>query len=228
MLERLEILTGRDNLNNIINKTVMIIGLGGVGGYAVESLVRCGIKNIIIVDYDKIDITNKNRQLIALDSTIDMKKTEVLKNRINDINKDCNVKVLDLFLKASDIDSIINSDIDYVVDACDTISVKMEIIKVCLDKKIKFISCMGTGKRLNPSLLEVTDIRKTNNDPIAKIIRKFVRDNKINKKIPVVCSKEVPLKTDSNKIGSNSFVPASAGLLITSYIINDILKEGVN
>ena len=228
MLERLEILTGRDNLNNIINKTVMIIGLGGVGGYAVESLVRCGIKNIIIVDYDKIDITNKNRQLIALDSTIDMKKTEVLKNRINDINKDCNVKVLDLFLKASDIDSIINSDIDYVVDACDTISVKMEIIKVCLDQNIKFISCMGTGKRLNPSLLEVTDIRKTNNDPIARIVRKFVRDNKINKKIPVVCSKEVPLKTDSNKIGSNSFVPASAGLLITSYIINDILKEGVN
>ena len=228
MLERLEILTGHDNLNNIINKTVMVIGLGGVGGYAVESLARCGIKNIILIDYDKIDITNKNRQLIALDSTIGMKKTEVLKNRINDINKDCNVKVLDLFLKESDVFDIINSDIDYVVDACDTISVKLEIIKVCLDKNIKFISCMGTGKRLNPSLLEVTDIRKTNNDPIAKIIRKFVRDNKINKKIPVVCSKEVPLKTDSNKIGSNSFVPASAGLLITSYIVNDILKEGVN
>lgn len=227
MLERLEILTGSNNLNNIINKTVMVIGLGGVGGYTVESLVRCGVKNIIIIDYDKIDITNKNRQLIALDSTIGMKKTEVFENRIKDINKFCNVKVLDMFLEAKDVFDIITNDIDYVVDACDTISVKMEIIKVCLEKNIKFISCMGTGKRLNPSLLEVTDIRKTNNDPIAKIIRKFVRDNKINKKIPVVCSKEVPLKINSTKIGSNSFVPASAGLLITSYIINDIIKEGV-
>ena len=227
MLERLELLTGSNNLDNIINKTVMIIGLGGVGGYTVESLVRCGIKNIIIIDYDKIDITNKNRQIIALDSTIGMKKTEAFKNRIKDINNECNVKVIDMFLEVKDVSSIITSDIDYVVDACDTISVKMEIIKTCLDKNIKFISCMGTGKRFNPSLLEITDIRKTNNDPIAKIIRKFVRDNRINKKIPVVCSKEVPIKIDSNKIGSNSFVPATAGLLITSYIINDIIKEGV-
>lgn len=222
MLERLEILVGKENINKIKSKNIAVIGIGGVGGYVVESLVRSGVENITIIDYDKIDVTNKNRQIIALDSTIGMKKVDAFEERIKSINFNCKVKKLDYFLDESNID-ILNG-YDYVIDSCDSILTKFEIIKYCLDNNICFISCMGTGKRLNPSLLNITDLMKTEYDPLAKRLRKMVRDAKINKKIPVVCSTEVPRKQDTNVIGSNSFVPATAGLLITSYIVNDIIK----
>lgn len=222
MLERLEILVGKENVNKIKSKNIAVIGVGGVGGYVVESLVRSGVENITIIDYDKIDVTNKNRQIIALDSTIGMKKVDAFEERIKSINFNCKVKKLDYFLDESNID-ILNG-YDYVIDSCDSILTKFEIIKYCLDNNICFISCMGTGKRLNPSLLNITDLMKTEYDPLAKRLRKMVRDAKINKKIPVVCSTEVPRKQDTNVIGSNSFVPATAGLLITSYIVNDIIK----
>lgn len=222
MLERLEILVGKENVNKIKSKNIAVIGIGGVGGYVVESLVRSGVENITIIDYDKIDVTNKNRQIIALDSTIGMKKVDAFEERIKSINFNCKVKKLDYFLDESNID-ILNG-YDYVIDSCDSILTKFEIIKYCLDNNICFISCMGTGKRLNPSLLNITDLMKTEYDPLAKRLRKMVRDAKINKKIPVVCSTEVPRKLDTNVIGSNSFVPATAGLLITSYIVNDIIK----
>lgn len=222
MLERLEILVGKENVNKIKSKNIAVIGIGGVGGYVVESLVRSGVENITIIDYDKIDVTNKNRQIIALDSTIGMKKVDAFEERIKSINFNCKVKKLDYFLDESNID-ILNG-YDYVIDSCDSILTKFEIIKYCLDNNICFISCMGTGKRLNPSLLNITDLMKTEYDPLAKRLRKMVRDAKINKKITVVCSTEVPRKLDTNVIGSNSFVPATAGLLITSYIVNDIIK----
>ena len=222
MLERLEILVGKENVNKIKSKNIAVIGIGGVGGYVVESLVRSGVENITIIDYDKIDVTNKNRQIIALDSTIGMKKVDAIEERIKSINFNCKVKKIDFFLDESNID-ILNG-YDYVIDSCDSILTKFEIIKYCLDNNICFISCMGTGKRLDPSLLNITDLMKTEYDPLAKRLRKMVRDAKINKKIPVVCSTEVPRKQDTNVIGSNSFVPATAGLLITSYIVNDIIK----
>lgn len=222
MLERLEILVGKENVNKIKSKNIAVIGIGGVGGYVVESLVRSGVENITIIDYDKIDVTNKNRQIIALDSTIGMKKVDAFEERIKSINFNCKVKKLDYFLDESNID-ILNG-YDYVIDSCDSILTKFEIIKYCLDNNICFISCMGTGKRLNPSLLNITDLMKTEYDPLAKRLRKMVRDAKIKKKIPVVCSSEVPKKLDTNIIGSNSFVPATAGLLITSFVINDIIK----
>lgn len=222
MLERLEILVGKENVNKIKSKNIAVIGIGGVGGYVVESLVRSGVENITIIDYDKIDVTNKNRQIIALDSTIGMKKVDAIEERIKSINFNCKVKKIDCFLDESNID-ILNG-YDYVIDSCDSILTKFEIIKYCLDNNICFISCMGTGKRLNPSLLNITDLMKTEYDPLAKRLRKMVRDAKIKKKIPVVCSTEVPRKQDTNVIGSNSFVPATAGLLITSYIVNDIIK----
>ena len=223
MLERLEILVGKENVSKIKSKNVAIVGIGGVGGYVVESLVRSGVENITIIDYDKIDVTNKNRQIIALDSTIGMKKVDAFEQRIKSINFNCQVKKVDYFLDKSNISIL--KDYDYVVDSCDSILTKFEIIKYCLDNNICFISCMGTGKRLNPSLLKITDLMKTEYDPLAKRLRKMVRDAKINKKITVVCSTEVPRKLDANVIGSNSFVPATAGLLITSYIVNDILSR---
>lgn len=222
MLERLEILIGKNNVDKIKLKAVAVIGIGGVGGYVVESLVRSGIENITIIDYDKIDVTNKNRQIIALDSTIGMKKVDAFEQRIKNINNSCKVKKLDYFLDENNID-ILNG-YDYVIDSCDSVLTKFEIIKYCLNNNICFISCMGTGKRLNPSLLKITDLMKTEYDPLAKRLRKMVRDAKIKKKIPVVCSSEIPKKLDTNIIGSNSFVPATAGLLITSFVINDIIK----
>ena len=225
MFQRLEKIIGNSSLELIHNTSVMVIGIGGVGGYVVEGLIRSGIKNIILVDFDTVDITNKNRQIIALDSTIGMKKVDVMKNRILDINKECNVIIIDNFLNSENTSDIINKyQPDYVVDACDTMTTKKEIIASCLKYNIKFISSMGTGNKLNPRRLKISDLSKTNYDPLAKILRKWVKDEKIKGKIPVLWSDEIPIKTHDRTPGSTSFVPSSAGLMIASYIINDIIK----
>lgn len=222
MFDRLESLIGSNNLDKIKSKSVAIVGIGGVGGYAVESLVRSGIENILLIDFDIIDITNKNRQIIALDSTIGMKKVDAFESRIKDINNNCKVHKKYIFLDESNINEVLN-DIDYVIDACDSVDTKVEIIRYCLSNNIPFISCMGTGKRMKPSLLEITDLMKTSYDPLAKRVRGKVREIGIKGKIPVVFSRETPIDSDSNVIGSNSFVPAVAGFLLTSYVINDIV-----
>ena len=165
MFSRLEKIIGNKNLTKIKNTSVMVVGVGGVGGYVVESLVRSGIENIIIIDHDVVDVTNKNRQIIALDSTIGSKKVEVLKNRILDINNNANVVALDTFLDNSNIEEIIlKYKPDYVVDACDTIMTKKALISSCIKHNIFIISSMGTGNKLDPSKLQISDIRKTNYD----------------------------------------------------------------
>ncbi len=222
MFERFELLVG-DKINDIKVKKILVIGVGGVGSYTVESLVRCGISNITIIDNDVIDITNLNRQLMTTHDNIGLSKVEVLEKRIKSINSDCNVTAINTFVDDSNIDAII-TDYDYVVDACDTVKTKLSIIRVCNKLGIKLISSMGTGNKMNPSLLQVTDIYKTNYDPLAKIIRSNCRKMGI-KKLTVVCSKELPIKKGIKTIPSNSFVPATAGLLITSYIINDIVGD---
>lgn len=225
MFERLEKIIGSKNLDQIKKTTIMVIGIGGVGGYTVEGLVRSGIGTIILIDHDIVDITNKNRQIIALDSTIGRKKVDVMKERILDINKDINVIGLDLFLDKTNTEIIIQRyHPDYIVDACDTISTKKEIITSCLKNNIAFISCMGIGNKLDPSKLKISDIRKTSYDPLAKILRKWVKEEKITNKIPVLSSDEKPIKTHDRTPGSTSFVPSSAGLMIASYIINDMIK----
>ena len=222
MFERFELLVG-NKINDIKNKKILVVGVGGVGSYTVESLVRCGIGSITIIDNDIIDITNLNRQLMTNHSNIGKSKVEVLKNRIASINPECNVNAINIFLDDSNIDSIVN-DYDYVVDACDTVKTKVGLIKTCNKKNIKLISAMGTGNKMDPSKLEITDIYKTNYDPLAKLIRHECRCLGI-KKLTVVCSSELPIKKGVKTIPSNSFVPATAGLLITSYIINDIVGE---
>ena len=223
---RFELLVG-DNVNVIKNKTVLIIGLGGVGGYAVESLARSGIEHIILVDNDVIDITNINRQIISTLDNVGSYKTEEWKKRINLINPSCKVDIINDFITHSNITILFNQKIDYIVDACDTIETKKEIIRQCLKRNIKLISSMGTGNKMDSSKLKIVDIRKTSYDPIAKKIRKMVKDEKINKKIMVVCSDEISYTKINKTIPSNSFVPATAGLLCTNYIINDILKDSV-
>ena len=177
------------------------------------------------MDYDQVEESNINRQLLALTSTIGKKKVDVLKERIKDINAECQVIVIDCFIDKENIDILWNNKIDYFVDACDTVSTKKEVIKKCLEYNTNFISSMGTGNKLDPSKLEIVDIRKTNNDPLARIIIKFVKDEKINKKIMVLSSKELPVKVQNRTPGSTAFVPSSAGLLIASYIIREFIKE---
>ena len=219
--ERLEKLVGKENYEKIKDITVLIIGLGGVGGYVCESLARCNIKKMILVDYDKIDKTNINRQIIALKSTVGMKKTDLFKKRINDISE-TEVDVIDEKITLDNIEILFKEKVDYIVDACDTIEIKKEIIRQCLKKKIKFISSMGTANKMMIEKLIITDIRKTSYDPIAKVIRKMVKEENIKEKIMVLSSEEMPVKTGI--LASNSFVPPAAGLMIGNYIVRDVIK----
>ena len=222
---RLEKIIGTENLTNLQNKSVLILGVGGVGGYVVESLARSNIGTLILVDYDKVEESNINRQIIALNSTIGRSKVDVLEERIKDINSGCKVIKIDKFIDDSNFLELFNNKIDYFVDACDTVLVKKLVIKECLKRNIPFISSMGTGNKLDPSKLEIIDIRKTVNDPLARILRKFIKDEKINKKVMVLSSKELPIKTGDRTPGSSSFVPPSAGLLIASYIVRSFIEK---
>lgn len=225
MFERLELLIGKEKLDKIQSTKVLVVGVGGVGGECVLSLIRSGIKDIVIIDFDKVDITNINRQVVAYISTIGKKKVDVLEGFIKDINNECNVSKYDVYLDKDNIKEILDKESpDFIIDCCDSKETKKEIIKESLARNISFISSMGTGCKMDPSLLEITDIRKTNNDPLARIFRKWVKDEKINKKIPVLCSKEVPIKS-GKVVASNSFVPNSAGLLISSYVIRKIIND---
>lgn len=222
---RLTKVIGENNFSLITSKCVLILGVGGVGGYVAESLARCGIGKLILVDFDVVDETNINRQIIALESTIGMKKVDVLEKRMKDINSGCEVIKIDKFIDLDNLGILFNEQVDFFVDACDTMTVKKAVIKECINRKIPFISSMGTGNKLDPSKLEIVDIRKTINDPLAKIIRKFVKDEKINKKVMVLSSTEVPVKTVDRTLGSSAFVPAAAGLLIGSYVIRQIINK---
>lgn len=222
---RFEKLVGTDALNYLSTKTVLVLGVGGVGGYVVEGLVRSGVGRIIVIDKDVVDETNLNRQIIALESTIGEKKVDVIEKRIRDINSAVIVQKLDEFIDKDNLNEIFQYDFDYLVDACDTVSTKLAIIDRCLGEKRKFISSMGTGNKLDPSMLEIVDIRKTVNDPLARIVRKHVKDKKINDKVMVLSSRELPIKTGNRTPGSSSFVPSSAGLLIASYIVRQFISE---
>ena len=221
---RLGKVIGEDNVSLINNKCVLILGVGGVGGYVAEALARSNIGKLILVDFDVVDESNINRQIIALESTIGMKKVDVLEKRIKEINSGCEVIKIDRFIDLDNYLELFEYNIDYFVDACDTMTVKKAVIKECIKRKINFISSMGTGNKLDPSKLEIVDIRKTVNDPLAKVMRKFVKDEKINSKVMVLSSSELPIKTGERTPGSTAFVPASAGLLIASYVVSQLIS----
>ena len=225
IFSRLEKVIGEDNLSILNNKKVLVLGCGGVGGYVIESLARSNIGTLIIVDYDKVEESNINRQIIALNSTIGKNKVDVLEERIKDINPNCKIIKINSFINKDNISILFDNNVDYLVDACDTMEVKKCIIKECIKRNIPFISSMGTGNKLDPSKLEIVDIRKTINDPLARILRKYIKDEKINKKVMVLSSKELPVKTGDRTPGSTAFVPPAAGLLIGSYIVRDFLNK---
>lgn len=221
---RFELLVN-DKFSTIANKTVLIVGIGGVGGYCFESLVRCGINNIIIIDYDKIEITNLNRQIIALNNNIGKLKVEEAQKRALQINPSINVIALNERLTKDNLNILNDYKVDYIVDACDTIETKVALIKYAITKQIKIISSMGMGNRLEASKIVITTLNKTANDGLAKIMRKKLREENVSLNIPVIWSKELPRKNDSKVIASCSYVPAVAGLYFTEFIINDILKS---
>lgn len=219
---RLEKMIDKDRIQKLKNSKVVIIGLGGVGGHALESLARYNIGNLILVDNDVIETSNLNRQLLSLKSNIGLKKIEVAKRRILDINVNCNVKCLDMFVDKSNVDELFKYDFDYLIDACDTIDTKILLIEECNKRNIKIISCMGTANKFDPTLLKIVDIRETTHDPIAKIIRKRVKEKNIKYNIDVVCSDEKVINTKD--LGSNSIVPATAGILCAYYVIKNIIN----
>lgn len=221
-LNRLESLIGTNNLNAIKSKNILIVGIGGVGGYTLETLVRSGVENITIIDYDIIDSSNLNRQIITNLNNIGNLKVEEAYNRYTNINDKLKLKVLPMFLSSDNIDSINLEEFDYVVDTCDSVNTKVLLINECIKKNIKIISSMGTAKKLDATKLKITTLNKTSYDKLAKKLRSLI-DKSIQKKLTVVSSTEEVSKI--NVLGSTSYVPATAGILITNYIINDILKK---
>ena len=219
--DRFKILVG-DKFDNIKNLKVLILGVGGVGGIVAESLARCGIENITIVDSDIVDITNINRQIIALHSTIGKKKVDVLKERLLDINPNCQVDTFPIFYEESNKDIIFNKEYDYIIDCCDTIKSKEIIIREAIKRNIKIISSMGAGYKFDPSMITIDKLKNTSYDKIAKILRYNLKDNKDCLNIPVIYSKEL-FNKKSDVIGSNSYIPAIFGLYITSHIIKESL-----
>lgn len=222
------LLMGRENLSRLKNSHVAVFGVGGVGSYTVEALARAGIGHITLVDNDTVNITNINRQLIALHSTIGMQKTETAKARILDINPQCHVTAINQFYTGSEIEL---SGFDWIADAIDTVSSKLALIENAHRLGVNIISCMGTGNKLDPTKLILTDISKTSMCPLAKVIRTELRKRGILHH-PVVYSAEqpVPHREESEEdesrrktIGSISFVPSSAGLIMAGIIINSII-----
>ncbi|MCI5790149.1 MAG: ThiF family adenylyltransferase [Tenericutes bacterium] len=222
---RLEKVIGKDKVDDLGQKCVLVIGCGGVGGYVCEALARSNIGRLIIVDFDVVDVTNINRQIIALESTIGQKKVDVLEKRLKDINSNLDVVKIDSFIGVDNIEVLFKDKLDYLVDACDSIKTKLALIDECLKRKIPFVSSMGTGNKLDPTKLDVVDIRKTVNDPLARIIRKYVKDKKIKDKVMVLSSTEVPVKTGERTPGSTAFVPGTAGLILASFVVRNLIKE---
>lgn len=234
---RNELYFGKEKSDKFKSVKVCVVGLGGVGAYAVEALARMGIENFVVIDKDKVDITNLNRQIIALESTLGKDKTTVVKERILDINPNAKVKEYSLFFNKETINIILKEKPNYIIDAIDTITCKWELIKLCLDNNIDFISSMGMGNREDLTKIDITTLDKTNYDPVAKKLRELVKKaGRIRdmKKINVVFSNEIPKK--QNKIvekdgktmkevcppSSIIFTPSVAGLLCAYYVCKKI------
>lgn len=223
MFERLIGLIGEDKLNEIKSKNILIIGVGGVGSYALESMVRNGFINITIVDFDTIALSNLNRQLITTQDNIGNFKVDEAKIRAEKINPLVNIKTIKERLNKDNLQTLLENNYDYIIDACDTVEVKFALMEQSMHYNYKLISSMGTAKKTRPEELEITTLDKTNNDPLARILRSKVRHAHINKKIYVVCSRELP--KDIDMLGTACLVPSVAGILCASFIFNDIIKK---
>ena len=244
---RTELLIKSEGIEKLKNSKIAVFGIGGVGSFVVEGLVRAGVGNFVLIDDDKICLTNLNRQIIATRKTIGKYKVDVEKERILEINPDAKVETYQEFYMPDSKTNIINKEIDYVIDCVDTVTAKIEIIEQCKKLNIPVISSMGTGNKLDPSKFEITDIFKTSICPLAKVMRKELKKRNIDN-LKVIYSKEEPIKiydnsnsscktncicppgtkrkcTIRNQVpGSISFVPSVAGLMIAGEVVRDIIN----
>ncbi len=233
---RTEMLIGKDAIKKLSEAHVVVCGIGGVGSYVVEALARAGVGELTLVDFDEVSLTNINRQLIALHSTIGKPKVEVARERIVDINPNAKINIQKIRLNGED-SIVFDKNVSYIVDAIDSVDAKINLIVMATQNKIPIISCMGTGNKLEPSKLEISDISKTSVCPLARVVRKKLRDKGITK-LKVLYSKEEPIKCDEEVMkecqletsksyvpGSISFVPSVAGLLIASEVIKNLIRK---
>ncbi len=239
---RNELAIGTEGIDIMKNSTVAVLGVGGVGSFAAEALARSGVGRLVLIDKDDVDITNINRQLVALLSTIGKPKVDIMEARIKDINPDCEVISLKMFYTEETYEEIFSHKLDFVVDASDTIVYKIHLMKQCLKRGIPIISSMGAANKMDPTRFQIADISKTHTDPIAKVIRTKLRKDGIRKGIPVVFSDESPIviREDVRKVvgndeapirkakmppSSNAFVPSTCGLIMASYVVRELLKD---
>ncbi|WNQ13014.1 tRNA threonylcarbamoyladenosine dehydratase [Paenibacillus aurantius] len=239
---RNELAMGPEGLDIMKNSTVAVLGIGGVGSFAAEALARTGVGRIILIDKDVVDITNVNRQIHALLTTVGQPKAELMKERIGLINPECEAIALRMFYTEETYEKLFEYPLDYVVDASDTIMYKIHLIKQCLQRKIPLISSMGAANKMDPTRFQVADISKTTMDPIARVIRQKLRKEGIHKGVKVVFSTEEPIKPreEVTKVvgnaaseirkaqqppSSNAFVPSVAGLIAASVVVRDLLAS---
>ena len=228
IFQRTKLLLGEENFLKLANSTVAIFGIGGVGSFAAEALARSGVGHLILIDKDNIDATNINRQIHALVSSVGRSKVEVMRERILEINPAAQVETVQKFYLPNEVaENFFICDYDYVVDAIDTITAKINLVVECQRRGLRIISSMGAGNKFNPTLFEVTDIYKTSVDPVAKVLRKKLKELEI-KKLKVVYSDEVPKKIAAENfsekiIGSAAFVPSVAGLIIAAEVAKDLV-----
>ncbi len=228
-LSRASLLIGEKNLEKLKNARIAVFGVGGVGGFAVECLVRSGVENITVVDADVVEKSNINRQIIATEETVGLDKVEVILNRCKSINKNAKITAIKTFYLPHNADQIDLTKFDYIIDAIDTVISKVELIKRAKELGVKIISSMGTGKKIEPLLLKVADISKTKVCPLAKIVRKKLRDLGIDSGVKVVYSEEESVKkcdqTEEEKtIPSMIFVPSVAGIILANEVVKDLIK----
>ncbi len=227
--QRTEMLLGNEGVKKLSSSHVVVFGVGGVGGYVAEALARSGVGRFTLVDMDTVSVTNINRQIIALHSTIGKYKTEVMADRIHDINPDATVTVKNCFFVPENADEFDFSEYSYVVDAVDTVTAKIEIVMKAIGSGVPVISSMGAGNKLDPTRFKVSDIYKTSVCPLARVMRYELKKRGV-KKLKVVYSDENPIRNSSETVngkpvpGSSAFVPSVAGLIIASEIVKDIIK----
>ncbi|MBQ3444060.1 MAG: tRNA threonylcarbamoyladenosine dehydratase [Selenomonadaceae bacterium] len=221
--QRLKLLIGDENFSKLTGARVAVFGVGGVGSFAVEALARSGVGHLILIDKDDIDATNINRQLHALSSTVGRSKVEVMRQRIQDINPAAKVDTIQkFFLPGEDVEDFFIFRYDYVVDAIDTLTAKIFLVEECTRRGIKIISSMGAGNKLDGTRFKVSDIYQTSVDPVAKVMRKKLKERGIER-LKVVWSDEPPRRVEEF-IGSNAFVPSIAGLIMAGEVVKDLIS----
>ena len=232
---RTELLIGKQGVSKLAGSTVAVFGVGGVGSYVVEALARAGIGKLVLIDHDTISLTNINRQLPALESTVGQAKVEVMRQRILDINPNCQVEAIQKFYDHNHSAALIRPEYNYIVDAIDSITAKVDLIVTALGQNIPIVSSMGAGNKLDPTQFKLADISKTHTCPMAKAVRKILRGRGIRTGLEVVFSTELPLTPlepyeeeagiRRQLPGSIAFVPSVAGLFLASAVVNNILKH---